>query len=92
MLDAARKIAGVPFRINSGYRCEKHNREIGGSPTSSHMKGLAADISATDHALRFRIVYGLLQAGFRRIVIYRDKQFIHVDIDPDKPQDIMPIQ
>ena len=91
MLDRARKIAGIPIVVNSGYRCQDHNVAVGGSPTSSHLDGLAADISTPDHQSRYRIVRALLEAGFRRVVIYRDKRFVHVDVDPDKPQDILPI-
>jgi len=32
-----------PINITSGYRCEKHNKEVGGSTGSKHMQGLAAD-------------------------------------------------
>ncbi len=77
--------------VNSGYRCPDHNRAVGGSPTSSHLDGLAADISTPDHQTRYRIARALLLAGFRRVIIYRDKGFVHVDVDPDKPQDILPI-
>lgn len=31
--------------ILSGYRCPKHNREVGGAPNSQHMQGIAADIT-----------------------------------------------
>jgi zinc D-Ala-D-Ala carboxypeptidase len=32
-----------PIHIDSGYRCEKHNKDIGGSPKSQHLLGMAAD-------------------------------------------------
>lgn len=35
---------GRPVTINSAYRTEVHNRAEGGSPTSQHKYGLAADI------------------------------------------------
>lgn len=35
---------GVPIQVNSGYRCKKHNIDIGGSSKSLHMFGMAADI------------------------------------------------
>lgn len=39
------KLCGeVSININSGYRTKAHNKKIGGSPTSKHCKGLAADI------------------------------------------------
>ena len=45
MLCEARKIADVPFKINSGYRTEAHNSKVGGVTNSAHLKGYAADIS-----------------------------------------------
>jgi len=82
MLDNARDIAGVPFRINSGYRCEDHNIAVGGSKTSSHLKGMAADIETPNDYYRFRIRLGLLKAGFTRLGT--GSNFIHVDNDPNK--------
>lgn len=35
----------MPLTINSGYRCETHNRAVGGKPNSEHTKGKAADIT-----------------------------------------------
>ena len=43
-LNNAREIAGVPFVLNSAFRCEDHNREVGGSSSSSHLVGCAVDI------------------------------------------------
>ena len=37
---------GATITINSGYRCKKHNKEVGGSQNSQHLLGKAADISA----------------------------------------------
>ena len=34
----------APIYINSGFRCPELNLAIGGSKTSAHMQGLAADI------------------------------------------------
>ena len=33
-----------PLRINSGYRCAKHNKAVGGYFRSAHLAGKAADI------------------------------------------------
>lgn len=35
---------GDALNINSGYRCAELNKEIGGVPTSQHVKGEAADV------------------------------------------------
>ncbi len=87
LLDEAREEAGVAFRVTSGCRCKKHNRRVGGVAGSSHVKGLAADIRATSSKVRFKIITGLLLAGFSRIGI--GKGFIHVDVDGKKVQEIV---
>ena len=45
VLDPARQKYGGPVLVNSGYRCPKHNAEVGGVANSQHMKGEAADIA-----------------------------------------------
>ncbi len=87
MLDTARDIAGITFNINSGFRCPKHNKEVGGSPTSSHLKGLAVDIKADTSRKRYLVVKALIQAGFNRIGI--GENFVHVDLDLDKTDNLM---
>lgn len=82
-LEEARKRAGVPFSINSGYRCPKHNKAIGGSTASAHMLGVAADIHIKGSVERFLIVEALLEAGFKRIGQY--KTFVHADLSTDHP-------
>jgi zinc D-Ala-D-Ala carboxypeptidase len=86
MLDDARDLAGVSFKITSGYRVEADIQRLKKagykvSAKSSHLKGLAADI-ACDNSTRFKILDSLLKVGFNRIGIANS--FIHVDIDPDK--------
>lgn len=45
-LEAVRTLVGQPILINSGYRSEELNRRVGGSASSAHIQGLAADIIA----------------------------------------------
>lgn len=82
-IDEARGISGCPYKINSGFRTQAHNKKVGGVANSSHTKGWAADISAPDGANKQRIVEGLIKAGFKRIGVY--ETFIHCDCDPDLP-------
>lgn len=49
VLEPARKLYGHPFIINSGYRCVKLNRAVGGVTGSYHCQGRAADIACTDY-------------------------------------------
>lgn len=45
VLDPLREKYGSPIKVNSGYRCEKLNKAVGGANTSQHRYGLAADIT-----------------------------------------------
>lgn len=43
-LQVLRDCAGVPLHITSGFRCNKHNKVVGGANNSQHVYGIAADI------------------------------------------------
>ena len=43
-LEKIRLRYGQPITITSGCRCEAHNKAVGGSQNSQHLKGRAADI------------------------------------------------
>ena len=88
LLNKAREIAGIPFIINSGTRCERHNHDIGGSMLSSHIDGYAADIKCENSSHRFIMIKALLAAGFCRIE-WGTNTWLHVDCDPRKPQNII---
>jgi hypothetical protein len=89
MIDSARTIAKIPFKVNSCCRCEEHNKKEKGSKTSSHLNGLAIDVEAIGISIRYKIIDSLIRVGFKRILIYRT--FIHVDIDSDKVSPILKI-
>ncbi|MCB0534812.1 MAG: hypothetical protein KDD14_21585, partial [Saprospiraceae bacterium] len=82
MLDAAREEAGIPFRVNSGYRTAARNAAVGGVSNSAHLSGWAADISAGTLEQKTQIVRAARVVGFNRFGIYSG--FIHLDCDPGK--------
>lgn len=86
MLDVARARAGIPFVINSGYRCIKHNKEVKGTFNSSHLIGKAVDIDTQGILDRYLMVESLLGIGFIRIEIA--PTWTHADIDYTKPSGI----
>ena len=82
LLQGERTDIGRPIRINSGCRCEPHNRREGGSPTSQHLAGRAADIRVPGIKLaqlyhRLEAVPALRNGG---IGLYPFQGFIHVDL------------
>lgn len=70
--------------IHSGYRTAAHNRKVGGSKTSKHMKGLAADIFCRKDGKVLpaqtvcRAAQGLGLPG----IGYISAQATHVDVRP----------
>lgn len=76
-LDFARTIAGIPFVLNCAYRSKKWDISKGRSGNSFHCIGRAVDIRCNDSMNRAKIVYSLLNAGFKSIGLY--PSFIHVD-------------
>lgn len=88
-----RNAIGSPLYVTSGVRSPEVNDMVGGSKNSSHLKGLACDISTNkvgevmSPRHRYLIVRALIDAGVKRIGIA--KTFIHFDIDPDKIQDVI---
>ena len=82
VLDPVREAYGKPIYVNSGYRCEKHNKAVGGVPKSQHMLGQAADISLRltayglqDELMKLaRII--VAQDRFDQLIIY--PTFLHV--------------
>jgi len=87
MLISARTFSDIPFIINSGWRCDKNNKNVGGKPSSSHLIGKAVDIKSVGSRNRFLILYGLIYAGFHRIGI--GETFIHADTDHEKDEKVV---
>lgn len=80
VLDPARQAFGKPVYVNSGYRCVKHNAEVGGVPNSQHLRGEAADITCSDNR---RLAEIIEQNGrYDQMIRYLNKDgsicFIHV--------------
>lgn len=86
-LDNARDLAGFPFVVTSGVRSIAHNKAVGGSRSSSHLMGYAVDLAVPNSRRRFIMLESLLDAGFTRIGIGED--FMHVDMDPNKTQNVI---
>jgi len=77
-----------PITITSGYRCEKHNREVGGSINSKHMEGIACDFKVRDVKSKEVVSYlNLLYPNKYGIGIYsrnNSTDRTHLDIRPTK--------
>ena len=77
-LQELRDRLAAPMIINSGARCEMHNKKSGGSKNSQHMQGIAFDIKCLTNARRFDLIKLAIETGFKGIIIY--EKFIHIDL------------
>lgn len=81
MLEVVRNACGnKPITVNDAYRCQDHNRAVGGEPQSFHMRGMAADITVEG------LPSSKVQAIARKIIpvggLGSYSTFTHVDIRP----------
>jgi len=78
--------------IHSACRCVKHNQEVGGSRTSSHLPNSSGLCQAVDGGVAnshesYEIVETAPKAGFTRIGVAAT--FVHLDTDSNKPQEVL---
>ncbi len=86
-LQQARTESQVPFIINSGTRCEKHNKIVGGTINSEHLTGEAADISTSNSHIRYKIIQAAISVGFTRIGVA--ETFVHLGNKINRPQQVL---
>lgn len=75
-LQKIRNHFGKQVIINSGYRCYKHNKAVGGAALSKHRFGMAADIVVKGVAPQTVAAYAET-IGMKGIGLY--PTFVHVD-------------
>jgi len=81
LLQELRDILGVPLWFTSAYRCEIHNKAVGGAKNSQHLHGRAVDIPVHITGLTYWQLFDLVKwLGFTGIGVNPAKGFIHVDV------------
>ena len=76
LLDRIRGYFQAPVIVSSCCRCEAHNRQVGGTKGSQHLKGRAADFTVTgktpEEVQRYADLIGVPGLGFY-------DSFTHID-------------
>lgn len=82
VLDPLRSTWGGPIVVNSGYRSKALNEAVGGSRTSDHMTGRAADIEAADRSKASNTkLFNLIQSlglSFDQLIDESGMSWVHV--------------
>lgn len=83
VLDPLREWYGKPITVNSGYRSPKLNTAVGGSKTSQHMKGEAADITAGSKEENKKLFdYIKSNLVFDQLIDESNFSWVHVSFKP----------
>ena len=79
ILQPVRDYMGIPIIINSGFRSAQVNAAVGGSKTSQHCKGEAADLNAGNRTLNKKM-YEFIRDNleYDQLIIEHGYQWIHV--------------
>lgn len=78
-LERLRDLRGAPIAITSGYRCEAHNREVGGATRSRHMRGRAADVRCAQSEQQ-ALAEKARAIGFAEVIAGGPKGYLHLGI------------
>ena len=83
-LDPLREAYGKPIRVNSGFRSPALNTAVGGSRTSDHMQGSAAEITGGSPAENKKIfeIAKKLPKGFDQLIDEKNFSWIHISWRP----------
>ena len=93
VLDPIRERWQSPIYITSGYRSSELNRKVGGTKTSYHLRGMAADITAksvfynTALYTEIRILHAKGLIPLTECYMERQGLYIHVAYDPAAPSE-----
>jgi uncharacterized protein YcbK (DUF882 family) len=89
VLQPVRDFYGMGVKVNSGYRHPLVNAKVGGSTTSDHCKGFAADIEIPGIANADLAQWIADNCEFRQLILeyYQigvpDSGWVHVSFNPD---------
>ena len=77
ILDPLRERYGKPIRVNSGYRSPILNKAVGGTPTSQHLRGEAADITGGTVEENRKLLALLSDMEFDQLIDESNLTWIH---------------
>ena len=88
VLQPLRDAIGKPVHINSAFRSESVNRLVGGSPTSQHRLGQAADIRVDGMTPR-QVVRKIIELKLPFDQLIEEPTWTHVSFGPRKRRQVL---
>lgn len=80
ILDPLREKYGKPITVNGAYRCPELNKAVGGSKTSQHMTGQAADITVGNPDSNKKLFNLIIEMDlpFDQLIDEKNFRWIHI--------------
>lgn len=72
-----------PLIVTSGFRCNESDLALGGK--GNHPTGEAADLLVSKGTDMYDFMQACFAMNIPRIIVYRDKPHVHIDINLGKP-------
>lgn len=85
-LEQVRALVNKPIVVSSGYRAPAVNKLVGGSATSAHVKGLAADINCP--GVKPAVLAALIRdsdISFDQVILEFDR-WVHIGLSEKTPR------
>ena len=96
VLDPLRELYGKPIIVNSGYRCTKLNKAIGGAKNSQHLVGQASDIRTVQNTKESnKQLFELIKNSklpFDQLINEYDYNWVHVSYSPRNRRQVLTIK
>ena len=92
-LERVRKVlGGKPLIVTSAFRSPAVNRAVGGSPTSAHVHGLAADFTCPRYGTPLQVCMAIEGSGIEfDQLIHEYGRWIHLGIGPRERGEVLTI-
>lgn len=92
LLDPIRQMWGKPIIVNSGFRCVKLNKAVGGAKNSEHMSGCAADITTGNKADNKKLFDMIRNSSleWRQLIDESGFSWVHISYNqPDNKKQVL---
>ena len=87
-LEQVQRLVG-PIHINSAFRSRELNAAIGGSPTSAHLDGYAADIVSPGFGTPREVCQAIASSGIPFDQLIQEGNWVHISVRPPLRQEIL---
>jgi len=87
-LEEVRALFNLPLVVTSGFRSEAVNKKVGGSKTSAHAYGCAADFTVKGKSVR-EVCEAIKKSGIKFDQLIDEGTWIHLSVDSRYRQQIL---